>query len=77
MDVATKIIDKLGGHQAVAKMLGCHITRVYRWTYPVERGGTGGFVPPKQQRKLLALAPDKVRPADFFPDTKPKRRKAA
>ena len=76
MDVATKIIERLGGHQAVADLLGCHITRVYRWTYPVDRGGTGGHIPLKQQHKLLAKAPDKIRPADFFPK-QPKRGKAA
>lgn len=63
------IIEKLGGHQAVAAMLGCDVSRVYRWTYPVERGGTGGNVPHKHQNALLIAARDKgiaIEPADFF-----------
>lgn len=80
MDVATRIIKKLGGAYKVADLLGCHHSRVYRWTYPPERGGTGGSIPANQFRKLLAVAPDKVKPSDFFPvlqKSKPKRRRVA
>jgi len=67
MNVATRIIDKLGGHQAVADLLGCHVTRVYRWTYSLERGGTGGLIPLKQQRLLIAKMPERLRLNDFAP----------
>lgn len=85
MNVATRIIDKLGGHQAVAELLGCHVTRVYRWTHSLERGGTGGLIPLKQQRALIAKMPEKLKFSDFAPregdapldSPKPKRRRAA
>jgi hypothetical protein len=70
MDVAKHVIDKCGGFDAVAEMLGCHVSRVYRWTYPPERGGTGGIIPSGRQVKLLKAARARgieLGPADFFP----------
>lgn len=65
-NVASRIIEKLGGAYAVAALLKCDISRVHRWTYPKNRGGTGGHIPPKRQRQLLEKAPGKVTPDDFF-----------
>lgn len=73
-NVATRIIEKIGGFKAVSKLLGCDISRVHRWTYPKEKGGTDGHIPPKRQRQLLEKAPDKITPADFF-DAPPVKRK--
>lgn len=56
MDPAYSIIAKLGGADAVAVATGKSRTRVYRWTYPVERGGTGGVIPTKSARRLLKHA---------------------
>jgi hypothetical protein len=70
MDVAKHVIEKCGGPEKVAEMLGCHVTRVYRWTYPAERGGTGGIIPSKRQGALLVAARARgidLSPADFFP----------
>jgi hypothetical protein len=66
---AENVIAKCGGHQAVADMLGVDISRVYRFTYPKERGGTDGHIPSKHQGRLLEEARKrglKLRPADFF-----------
>lgn len=58
MNPAASIISRMGGVEAVAAITGRHISRVYRWTYPVERGGTGGEIPRKEARKILAYARD-------------------
>lgn len=70
-NVAARIIEKCGGHRAVAEMVGAHVSRVHRWTYPKERGGTGGLIPSAQQAPLLAAARARgipLEPADFFAD---------
>lgn len=69
MNIAQNIISKLGGYQIAAEILKTDISTVYRWTYPKERGGTGGTIPAKQQPKILKAALEKgieVSPADFF-----------
>lgn len=69
MNIATRVIDKCGGPEAVAQMVGVNISRVYRWTYPKSRGGTGGLIPSAQQQKLLSAARKRqidLSPADFF-----------
>lgn len=65
-NIASRVIEKLGGAKAVSELLKCDISRVHRWTYSKEKGGTDGHIPPKRQRQLLAKAPDKISPADFF-----------
>lgn len=75
LNPAARIIGKLGGFAVVAKICDVDVSRVHRWTYEVERGGTGGFIPRKRQDLLLAAAPELNVPltrADFFdaaPDT--------
>lgn len=69
MNPAQRIIDKCGGPSKVAEMVGVHVTRVHRWTYPKSRGGTDGLIPTQQQRKLLDAAIARginLTPADFF-----------
>lgn len=54
---------------AVANMVGVSISRVHRWTYPKDRGGTDGLVPSKHQQPLLDKARElgiSLSPADFF-----------
>lgn len=69
-NAASRVIAKFGGCQAVSDILGIHVSRCYRWTYPRgERGGTGGVVPSHQQHELLAEARKRgidLRPEDFF-----------
>jgi hypothetical protein len=67
--IASNIIAKCGGHRIVAEWTGVDISRVHRWTYPSERGGTGGVIPAKHQPTILdkaRAAGVKLSPADFF-----------
>lgn len=73
---AELIIGKFGGHSKIAEVLGVDVSRVYRWTYPEDRGGTGGLIPQKHQVRLLEAAPElgiELAPADFFPPLSPDR----
>lgn len=68
---ASTVIEKCGGHAAVAEILGINLSSVYRFTYPRERGGTGGLIPTRYQRTLLAAARERgldLTPEDFFAD---------
>jgi len=64
-------------HEVALPMHGVDVSRVYRWTYPKNRGGTGGLVPAKHQARLLQLAREagrQIEPSDFFPsDSGPRR----
>lgn len=70
MEPALTIIEICGGFQAVSEMTGRDLTRVHRWTYPRERGGTGGRIPAEVQFTLLTEAQKRglsLTPAHFFP----------
>lgn len=54
LDPAYSIIAMCGGAAAVARVTRRSVTRVYRWTYPEERGGTGGIIPMRPARKIKA-----------------------
>lgn len=69
MNPAQAIIDKFGGVPKVAKICGVDDSRVYRWTYPKKRGGTGGTVPQKHIQPLILAARARdisLKLADFF-----------
>jgi len=69
MNIAENIIQKCGGPRVVAEMVGIHISNVYRWTYPRERGGGGGLIPAVHQRVILVKAKERgieISPDDFF-----------
>lgn len=55
MEPAKSILDVIG-YETAATVTGKHISRVYRWTYPTDRGGTGGVIPHADALKLLAHA---------------------
>lgn len=57
LDPAKSVIAKIGADK-VAEVTGKHISRVYRWMYAKEKGGTGGFIPPEDAKSLLAWARD-------------------
>lgn len=66
---AAEILDRFGGISVVAGALGVSHSTVLRWTYPVDKGGTGGTIPSKRQHQLLRLAQERgtrLNPADFF-----------
>lgn len=58
MNPAKRVIDAFGGAGNLAKAIGRDVSRVHRWTYPENRGGTGGAIPggTKMLKKILALA---------------------
>jgi len=67
--VARNVIDKCGGEKIVAGLIGRSLSTVYKWTYPREQGGTGGWVPTVAQKKLMEAARRgevDLAPADFF-----------
>jgi transposase len=69
LDPARTIIDKIGIDK-VAEITGKHVSRVYRWMYPKERGGTGGLIPQSDAPALLRHAQANgidLTPGDFFP----------
>ena len=69
MSVAKRVIDKCGGEQAVAGMVGVHVSNVHRWRYSKDKGGTGGLVPVQHQQTILDKAREQgidLRPEDFF-----------
>ncbi len=67
---ADLLVEKFGGHKQVAEILGIDLSRIYRWTYPADAGGTGGLIPQKHQVPLLNKAKElgiELSPTDFFP----------
>lgn len=75
LPIASRVIKKCGGHQAVADLTGVSLQRVYCWTYSKAKGGTGGVIPYPHQQKLLEAAAKglfEIGPQDFFtPPTLP------
>lgn len=68
-NTAQHIIDKCGGPRATAELAEVDVSRVHRWTYPKERGGTGGIIPAKRQALILRKAREQgidLTPNDFF-----------
>lgn len=69
MEPAKTVIAKLGGPDIVARLTGRDVSRVYRWMYPRDRGGTDGIIPHAEARKLLdhsRVNGIDLGPADFF-----------
>ncbi len=66
---ASRVIAKLGGPEAVASILGVHVTRVFAWRRERGKSGVAGRIPTQHQQALLdhARAHDiDLRPDDFF-----------
>ncbi len=71
LDPAKTVIGRIG-IEKVAEITGKHVSRVYRWMYPKDRGGTGGLIPQKEQPALLGFARQngiELNERDFFPAT--------
>jgi hypothetical protein len=69
LEPARTVLAKIGGVDVAAEVTGKHVSRIYRWTYPREKGGTGGVVPHDDATKLLAHAREKsidLKAEDFF-----------
>ena len=70
MEPAKTIIDICGGFRAVAEITGRDETRVRRWTYKKEKGGSDGLIPSECQQVLMDEARKRglpLTPEHFFP----------
>jgi hypothetical protein len=58
---AKRVIDAFEGAGNLANAIGRDVSRVHRWTYPKERGGTGGAIPggTGMLRAILAAAKER------------------
>lgn len=83
MNPAQRVIEKCGGPQAVAEMVGLNVSNVHRWTYPKARGGSDGLIPSQHIQAILNAAHDRgieLETAEFFHppgDTRPETEGAA
>jgi len=71
MEPAKTIIELCGGFRAVAEITGRDETRVRRWTYPRNKGGSDGLIPSDCQQVLMDEARKRrlpLKPEHFFPD---------
>jgi hypothetical protein len=69
LEPAKTVIDICGGLKATAKLARRDLSRVVRWTYPKDRGGTDGRIPSEAQPTLLVAARAEgidLRPEHFF-----------
>lgn len=62
---AAAVVEKCGGIEAAAKIVGLDRSVVNRWMLPKASGGTGGHIPMKHARTLLETVPE-LTEADFF-----------
>lgn len=54
---ANRILEKLNMTAAnLADKLKVDRSTVSRWTYPPDRGGTGGIIPQRHHREIITLA---------------------
>ncbi|UXS00813.1 hypothetical protein [Agrobacterium tumefaciens] len=68
LEPAKSVIAKIG-IERVSVVTGKHISRVYRWMYPKDRGGTGGIIPQADAFLLLDHAKSEgiqLSAEDFF-----------
>lgn len=67
---AARVIEKCGGIERTAELVGRHRSVVNRWLRPKDKGGTGGLVPAEHQQTLIRearLRGIELCPDDFFP----------
>lgn len=72
IDEAKIIIKQVGGANVVAEWLSKDVSSVYRFTYPKERGGTGGIRNPDYQDIIIEKSKSLEKPVqrqDFFPSS--------
>lgn len=75
LEPARSVIAKFG-IEKVAELTGKHVSRVYRWMYPKERGGTGGLIPQPDALTLMVFARANgidLKPSDFFEPLTPEK----
>ena len=67
---ASVIIARLGGEAIVSFLTGTAYTAPYRWQAARRKGGTGGVIPQRHHRRLIAYARSRGIPLsaeDFLP----------
>ncbi len=62
MEPAKTVIEICGGIDAVAKICARDRSRVTRWGYPKERGGSDGMIPTPVANRLLEFAREEKLP---------------
>ena len=70
LEPAKSVVAKFGV-QKCAEITGKHISRIYRWMAPKEKGGTGGLIPLEDAALLLNYAEQSSIPLahrEFFPN---------
>lgn len=70
MEPASTIIELCGGVSAVSEMTGRDVSRVHRWTYAREKGGSNGLIPTDAAQDLMRVARERgipLTPEHFFP----------
>lgn len=74
MEPAHTVITLCGGIKAVADMTNRDESRVRRWMYGKDRGGTDGLIPSDMQPVLLEAARQRginLKPEHFFREVPP------
>ncbi len=69
LNPAKDIINRIGGVKSTASVCNVGYRNVYKWTYPKENGGTGGYIPSHHAKTLLTYAIQNnidVKAEDFF-----------
>lgn len=56
---ATAVVVRLGGCRTVARLVGVSPSAVSRWCTPAALGGTGGRIPQKWWKQLIACGKDR------------------
>ena len=56
IDPAHTVLLRFGGAGPLSRLLGLDRSAVHRWALPRSRGGSGGLVPGRHHRRILALA---------------------
>jgi len=49
---AARIVARFGAKH-LADWTGRHVTRVYAWSWPPDRGGTGGVIPIRARKRII------------------------
>lgn len=66
---ANRVIKAFGGCRPLARRLGLNHSWVVRWRKPDFEGGTGGLIPSRHHREILAAAREdgiRLKPADLI-----------
>lgn len=80
MTPAQRAIEAFGGVQNLAAAIGRDVSRIHRWTYPADRGGTDGHIPGSAVRRVLQAAKARgieLSANDLFAEAPKRQRKAA